>query len=81
MIVFISYDDGDIIMLYKIDLIVVIFDYFVCYSEVYVGQCVIGFWFLRIRYYFGVVIYKSIFDNDDCYQKVVYYVVFDDGDK
>lgn len=37
MIVFISYDDGDIIMLYKIDLIVVIFDYFVCYSEVYVG--------------------------------------------
>lgn len=79
--VFISYDDGDTITLHKIDPTAVILDHPACYSEVHAGQRVIGFWPLRTRYYPGVVTHKSISNNDDCHQKAVYHVVFDDGDK
>ena len=79
--VFISYDDGDTITLHKIDSTAVILDHPACYSEVHAGQRVIGFWPGRTRYYPGVVTHKRISDNDNCYQKAVYHVVFDDGDQ
>ena len=79
--VFISYDDGDTITLHKIDPTAVILDHPACYSEVHAGQRVIGFWPGRTRYYPGVVTHKRISDSDNCHQKAVYHVLFDDGDK
>ncbi|XP_068699860.1 uncharacterized protein [Montipora capricornis] len=79
--VFINYDDGDTITLPKIDSTAVILDHPACYSEVQAGQRVIGFWPGRTRYYPGVVTRKMISDSNNCYQKAVYDVLFDDADK
>jgi len=79
--VFISYDDGDTITLHKIDSTAVILDHPACYSEVHAGQRVIGFRPGRTRYYPGVVTRKKISDSNNCYQKAVYHVLFDDADK
>ena len=79
--VFISYDDGDTIALHKIDSTVVILDHPWYYSEIHACQRVIGFWPGRTMYYPGVVTHKRISDNDNCYQKAVHHVVFDDGDQ
>lgn len=79
--VFISYDDGDTITLHRIDSTAVILDHPACYSEVHAGQRVIGFWPGRTRYYPGVVTHKRISVNNNCHEKAVYHVLFDDGDK
>ena len=79
--VFIRYDDGDTITLHKIDPTAVILDKLPCYSHIKPGQRVIGFWPGRTRYYPGVVTYKRPTGLANCYQKAVYYVVFDDGDR
>ena len=79
--VFIRYDDGDTITLYKKDRTAVILDKLPCYSDIKLGQRVIGFWPRRTRYYPGVVTYKKPTGRAACYQKAVYYVVFDDGDR
>lgn len=79
--VFINYDDGDTITLRKIDPTAVILDKPPCYSEVQTGQRIIGYWPRRTRYYPGVVTYKRNSGNTNCYQKAVYQVLFDDGDK
>lgn len=81
MTVFINYDDGDTITLRKIDPAAVILDKPPCYHEVQAGQRVIGYWPRRPRYYPGVVTYKRNSGNTNCYQKAVYHVLFDDGDK
>ena len=59
----------------------VILDKLPCYSHIKPGQRVIGFWPGRTRYYPGVVTYKRPTGLANCYQKAVYYVVFDDGDR
>ncbi|XP_078359533.1 uncharacterized protein LOC144644005 [Oculina patagonica] len=79
--VFINYDDGDTITLRRIDPAAVILDKPPCYSEVQAGQRIIGYWPRRTRYYPGVVTYKRNSGITNCYQKAVYYVLFDDGDK
>ena len=79
--VHVNYDDGDTITLPKTDLEAVILDTLVCYSDVRPGQRVIGFWPGRTRYYPGVVQSKVVTGNRQCFQKQVYNVAFDDGDK
>ena len=79
--VFIRYDDGDSITLEKTDRAAVILDRLSCYSEVNPGQRVIGYWPGRNRYYPGVVVDKKYTSSTECYQKAVYDVLFDDGDR
>ena len=79
--VFIRYDDGDTITLHKVDRTAVILDKLPCYSDIHPGQRIIGYWPRRTRYYPGVVTYKRDTGRTDCYQKAVYHVVFDDGDR
>ena len=77
----IRYDDGDRINLHKVDRTAVILDKLVCYSDVKPGQRIIGFWPRRKRYYPGVVTYKRNTGRGNCYQRAVYRVRFDDGDR
>ena len=79
--VHVNYDDGDTITLPMNDFETVILDKLVCYSDVYAGQRVIGFWPGRTQYYPGVVQSKVVTGSLECFQKQVYNVVFDDGDK
>ena len=79
--VFIRYDDGDTITLFKNDSTAVILDILPCYFNIMSGQRVIGFWPGRTRYYPGEVTYKKSTCGAACYQKAVYYVIFDDGDR
>ena len=79
--VYIRYDDGSSITLPIRDHSAVILDELPCYTDVHAGQRVIAYWPGRTRYYPAKV--KSIISrgSDTCYQKDVYNVVFDDGDK
>ena len=80
--VFIRYDDGDSITLEKTDRVAVILDKLSCYSEVNPGQRVIaGYWPGGIRYYPGVVVDKKYTGSAECYQKAVYDVLFDNGNR
>ena len=79
--VFIRYDDGDSSTLEKTDRAAVILDKLSCYSEVNPGQRVIGYWPGQTRYYPGVVVHKKYTGSAECYQKAVYDVLFDDGDR
>lgn len=79
--VHVNYDDGDTITLPKTDLEAVILDTLVCYTDVYPGQRIIGFWPGRTRYYPGVVQSTVVTGSLQCYQKQVYNVAFDDGDE
>ena len=79
--VFIRYDDGDTITLPKDDCKAVILDQLPCYSDIHPGQRVIGYWPKRTRYYPGVVKTKTDTGSTDCFQKAVYDVLFDDGDR
>jgi len=77
----VKYDDGDTITLPKHDLEAVILDALVCYTDVHVGQRVIGFWPGQTRYYPGTVESKVHTGSVECFQNQVYNVAFDDGDK
>lgn len=78
---FIRYDDGDTITLHKVDRTAVILDRLPCYADVTAGQRVIGYWPGRTWYYPGVVTFKGNTGSANCYQKAVYHVRFDDGDR
>lgn len=79
--VHVNYDDGDTITLPRTDLEAVILDKLVCYTDVYPGRRIIGFWLGRTRYHPGMVQSQVITGSLKCYQKQVYIVAFDGGDK
>ena len=80
--VVIKYDHGATIRLHNIDRTAVILEnHLPCYTDVYPGQRIIGYWPNRERYYAGVVTLKKDTVSAACYQKAVYHVAFDDGDK
>ena len=79
--VHVKYDDGDTITLLKTNHKAVIPDRLLCYCQVYRGMRVIEFWPGRTRYYPGVVQSKEVTGSPECFQKQLYNVAFDDGDK
>lgn len=79
--VHVKYDDGDHITLPKTNHEAVIPDRLPCYSQVNRGMRVIGYWPGKTRYYPGVVQSKEVTGSSECFQKQVYNVAFDDGDK
>ena len=56
-------------------------DRLLCYSQVSPGMRVIGFWPGQTRYYPGVVQSREATGSLECFQKQVYNVAFDDGDR
>jgi len=79
--VHIDYDDGSTTELKMSDPSAVILDELPCYTNVDPGQRVIAHYPGRTRYYSATVKSKISRGSNACYQKDVYDVVFDDGDK
>ena len=79
--VYIKYDDGGSITLQKSDPKAVVLDKIPCYTDVRVGQRVAAYWPGKPMFYPGQIKYKKSTGSNACYQKGVYDVLFDDGDR
>ena len=67
--------------LQKSDPKAVVLDKIPCYTDVRVGQRVAAYWPGRPMFYPGKIKYKKSTGSNACYQKGVYDVLFDDGDR
>ena len=79
--VIIRYDDGSSIESKISDPAAVILDKLPCYTDVHSIQRVIAYWPGKSRYYPAQVKDKMSTGSNACYQKGVYDVMFDDGDR